>query len=120
MKRLRSGVTRRNYVNNFTITAIVPKELIVKHEDDGTPYIYYEGIAYCVGGWKFFITIPHLDMTINAIEIIQTEEYNGIIINDTEVECRLSNVEGEKIYFRLISLDEDKKDEDFFKWDGEN
>ena len=107
-------------MSNFTINVIAPRNLIIKYEDDGTPYIYYEGIAYCAGDRKFFITIPHLDMTINAIKVMQeVKEYEGVVISDTEVECHLCDVKGEKIYFQLISLNEDKKEEDFFSWNGE-
>jgi len=108
-------------MNKFTIQKIIPTYINVEYEEDGTPYIYYEGKAFCTGGREFFVTIPHVNMEICGIDVIEEQlNYTYGVMNNTTVECKLSNLKGEKIYFQLVSLDKDKIDEDFFKWDGEN
>ena len=89
---------------------IKPLLVEIKYEEDGTPYLHYIG-EYFFNEGRFIIDIPHIDLTINGINVTEDLMLN----NGTRViNASINLAEKDGMLFAVTK--EEEQEQDCFIW----
>lgn len=88
---------------------IKPLSVEIKYEENGTPYLHYIG-EYFFNKERFIIDIPHIDLTINDINVTEDLTLNGTRI----INANINLAEKDSMLFAVIK--EEEQEQDCFIW----